>query len=159
LLSVLKQLGEQDAAAFYEAIRLAEPGGLGHVDEQDVSRPPTRGILEIMKLAAQRDLIAKQYVTGFDDGFKLGVPALQPQLNKGEKVESAIIFCHLKFMATYPDSLIARKCGVAVANEARARAQTILAQGWPLADWREDELTCFDHWLRADGNRRNPGTS
>jgi len=45
-----------------EAIRLANPGGLGRVSQQDVHDEPTQGLREVMALAADRDLIARQYV-------------------------------------------------------------------------------------------------
>ena len=58
-----------------KAIRIANPGGLGNVPEQDVRNEPTVTLLEAMKLAADRDLIARQYANGFADVFDFGVPA------------------------------------------------------------------------------------
>src|SRR5437667_418945 len=44
LLPVLDRLDIADADATYEAIRLANPGGLGRVPEQDVSHEPTQNL-------------------------------------------------------------------------------------------------------------------
>src|SRR5947209_4785483 len=60
LLRVLDGLDVADARATYEAIRLANPSGLGRVAEQDVSDEPTQSLREVMALAADRDLIARQ---------------------------------------------------------------------------------------------------
>jgi len=56
--TVLTNLDVRDAEQVYEAIRLANPGGLGRVDMQDVSELPSVTLLEAMKMAADRDGIA-----------------------------------------------------------------------------------------------------
>jgi triphosphoribosyl-dephospho-CoA synthase len=61
-------------------------------------------------------------------------------------------------MARHPDSLIARKCGRAVAEEAARRARQVLQTEWQQSrSW--EALAALDAWLRADGRRRNPGTT
>src|SRR5262245_36066558 len=61
VLDVLGRLTMSDARLVYEAIRSAQPGGLGRVDEQDVAHEPTIDLVSAMRLAADRDLIARQY--------------------------------------------------------------------------------------------------
>ena len=63
--AVLAKLDLQDSRQVFEAIRMANPGGLGRVAEQDVQGEPTRPLREIMAIAAERDLIARQYTNGF----------------------------------------------------------------------------------------------
>src|SRR5262245_8219075 len=46
--NVLAQLTVADSEAVYEAIRLAQPGGMGTAPEQDLSVPPTLPLREIM---------------------------------------------------------------------------------------------------------------
>ncbi len=58
------------------AIRLANPGGLGRAEEQDVAAEPTVTLLEAMRLAADRDGVAREYATAFETTFDSGVPAL-----------------------------------------------------------------------------------
>ena len=70
MIELLTRLTVADARAGYEAIRLASAGGLGDSAEQSVSKEPTVTLLEAMRLAADRDLIAKQYATGFADIFE-----------------------------------------------------------------------------------------
>ena len=108
IVQVLKNLQVRDANFVYQAIRLANPSGLGHVQEQDVSQLPTQTLLQVMTLAADRDLIARQYTNGFQDVFLAGVPILKRGLEESQSLENAIIGCHLHLLARYPDSLIAQ---------------------------------------------------
>ena len=158
LRAVLEKLDSEDCRKVYEAIRLASPGGLGNVEEGDVNSPPPPSLIAAMKLAAERDLVARQYVNGFEQVFCEGLDWLRESCEAGLELDSAIVRLHLQFMASYPDSLIARKCGPETAREAAARAARVLEGGWPEAG-TEALFTELDSWLREDGNRRNPGTS
>jgi triphosphoribosyl-dephospho-CoA synthase len=55
--------------------------------------------------------------------------------------------------------LIERKCGRTVAQVAADRAGAVLEAGPPGSDEYLAALGELDFWLRADGNRRNPGTT
>ena len=103
---LLDKLSVEDARYVYKAIRLAAPGGLGRVADQDVSQPPTQTLKGVMALAADRDLIARQYVNDFGDVFRDGVPALESGLDRFGFMEDAIINCHLILMSNHPDTLI-----------------------------------------------------
>jgi triphosphoribosyl-dephospho-CoA synthase len=156
---VLAGLDVEDSRAVYTAIRLAEPSDLGRVSEQDIGVEPTLPLRQIMALAAERDLIARQYANNFHEVFTSGVPALVLGLSETASVEAAIIACHLHFLATHPDSLIARKCGQAAAMESSRRARRVLESGWPTTAAGREALVDLDAWLRAEGNSRNPGTT
>jgi triphosphoribosyl-dephospho-CoA synthase len=149
----------RDAHNVYRAIRLAAPGGLGRVDDQDVQQTPTHTLRQAMSLAADRDLIARQYADEFHEVFNGGVPALQRGLEDIGTLEGAVIFCHLQLLRLYPDSLIARKCGLGLAEEASRRATQVIDAGWPQTALGRSAIDDFDAWLRADGHRRNPGTT
>lgn len=160
---VLNRLTREDAAWVYRAIRLAQPGGLGKADEQDVANEPTGTLREVMALAAHRDGVAAQYANNFAWVLQEGLPFLASIGPAFEQSwEAAIIELHLRLLAEHPDTLIARKCGESVAAEASRRARYCLNEvvGLPLdSDKRADRVAEFDQWLRADGNRRNPGTT
>jgi triphosphoribosyl-dephospho-CoA synthase len=128
---VLAGLDREDARLVYQAIREAAPGGLGEVSEQDVRAEPTLSLREVMALAAERDLVARQYADGFRAIFDDGVHVLRDALALVQELETAIVECHLHLMATFPDTLIARKRGMAEAAEAAARARDVLRAGWP----------------------------
>src|SRR5438552_2887307 len=92
LSDVLTRLDVADARAVYEAIRLAAAGGLGRVAEQDIREEPTQTLRQVMVLAAERDLVARQYTNGFREIFADGVPALCRGLEETGSLESAIIY-------------------------------------------------------------------
>ena len=148
---VLDAIDVEDAKTFFAAIRLANPGGLGRAPEQDVAEEPTLPLREIMALAADRDLIARQYANGFREVFDDGAPAVLEGITRTGSLEGAIIHAHLQLMANHPDTLISRKRGIAEAEESARRAADVLAGRAKLAD--------LDAWLRAEGHSRNPGAT
>lgn len=155
---MLGQLTIEDADCVYRAIRLANPGGLGDAPEQDVHSPPTVTLLEAMQLAADRDLIARQYANGFDDVFGFGVPAFRDGLRRFGTVEAAIVHSQLCWLETYPDSLIARKNGFTVAESVRKQAAEVQNLGGIATAAGRRAGVALDRHLRSDGNKLNPGT-
>ncbi|WP_165063882.1 triphosphoribosyl-dephospho-CoA synthase [Paludisphaera rhizosphaerae] len=148
-----------DARLVYEAIRLANPGGLGRSDDQDVADEPTVTLLDAMRIAADRDAIARQYSNGYQEILGEGLPTLRRHLGAERPLETAIIGAYLELLSTYPDTLIARKLGRVAADEASARARSVLASGWPEGERSFAALQDLDDWLRSDGHRRNPGAT
>jgi triphosphoribosyl-dephospho-CoA synthase len=159
LADLLDALDIADARAIYEAIRLASPAGLGRVPEQDIASEPTETLRQVMTRAADRDLVARQYANGFRQVFGDGIPAFHEYLQRTGSLEGAIIGCHVTLLGRYPDSLIARKHGLAVAQEASRQARRVLEAGWPMEPAGRVELTELDTWLRTPGHGRNPGTT
>ncbi len=157
--NVLGNLSPEDAQQVYQAIRLAEPGGLGKVDEADVAGEPPESLIYAMQLAAGRDLVARQYVNGFEQILDEIVPWLAEGMGRRWPLAETIVRAHLQLMSRYPDSLIARKCGAEFASKAAARAGSVLESGEPGEEAYSRAIVDFDFWLRADGHRRNPGTS
>ena len=156
---VLDQLNWEDAIHVYEAIRLAQPGGLGCADAQDVHSRPTLPLRECMRMAARRDLVAREYSTDFAIVLGVGMPQVAATADFTNRWETAVIRLQLTLMSRYPDTLIARKCGRDLANEAARRATGVLDAGWPATPRGDQRLWEFDKWLREDGHRRNPGTT
>ncbi len=159
LSRTLAKLSIEDARLVYEAIRLANPGGLGDAPEQDVRDEPTVTLLEAMRLAADRDMVARQYANGFADVFDFGVPAFLDAFARFGCVEAAIIDSQLQWLATYPDSLIARKNGPAVAEDVQRRAAEVLRLGGVTTPEGRAAGVALDQHLRSDGNKLNPGTT
>ena len=77
-----------------------------------------------MATAADRDLIAHQYSNGFHEVLDVVLPWL---LEGDARLPDRIVLAHVRLMSQYPDSLIARKCGQSVAQEAAARAAMVLS--------------------------------
>ena len=159
IAGVLDGLTLRDASQTYEAIRRAQPGGLGAADDQDVAVEPTVTLREAMTLAADRDGVARQFANGYAEVFDVALPALRSHLDAGQALETAIIAAHLSLMKALPDTLIARKRGSDVAAEASRRAAEVLGSGWPDTATGRAEIGALDIWLRADGHARNPGTT
>ena len=159
VMSVLDALTVEDARYVYEAIRLANPGGLGRVAEHDVADQPTVTLLQAMSLAADHDLVASQYRLGFLTILDVGLPALtQGHANHGA-VEAGIIHCHLQLMAREPDTLIARKLGPTVADGVCIRTRAALKLGGLRTPAGRAALRELDQYLRSDGNKLNPGAT
>ena len=158
ITKVLDQLTLSDATAVYEAIRLAGAGGLGKVAAQDIAEPPTETLLEVMRRAAERDLVARQYANGFADVLDHALPNLLQAVSAGMSIEHAIVHTHLATMARCPDTLIARRRGVGEAEEAARRAGSVLEAGWPDAA-AHPLFRALDAWLREKGHERNPGST
>jgi triphosphoribosyl-dephospho-CoA synthase len=159
MLERLRGLTRKDAHYVYEAIRIAHPGGLGDAPEQDVRDEPTVTLLEAMTLAADRDMVARQYANGFADVFDFGVPAFLDAFARFECIEAAIVDSQLKWLATYPDSLIARKNGLAVAEDVQRRAIEVERLGGIASPEGRRAGVALDTHLRSDGNKLNPGTT
>jgi triphosphoribosyl-dephospho-CoA synthase len=157
---VLDGLTADDAREVYEAIRIANPGGLGDVPEQDVSGPPTCGLVEAMRLAENRDRIAWNYTHAFEDVLVTGPLRLAQWIERGAYGRNTLVVAlYLELLSATPDTLVARKCGAGVAQEVADRARGVLDVGWPAAPEGVKQFRAFDTWLRSDGHRLNPGTT
>lgn len=159
LRDLLDALTIDDARHVYEAVRLARPGGLGRATEQDVDDEPTVTLAEAMRLAADRDAIARQYGNGYAEVFEVVLPRLREALAHDWPLETAILWSDLHLLSVFPDTLIARKRGAAVAIECSDRARGVLESGWPVSPESRARIAEFDDWLRCDDHARNPGAS
>lgn len=159
IAGVLNALTHEDAALVYQAIRLADPGGMDQVETDDISSEPSGTLLEVMQLAADRDSIAKQYATGFELVLKTGVSMLADETNFTHRWEETIIRLHLTLMARCRDTLIARKRGADEARQSAELAGGVLKAGWPATRGGRDQLIQLDCWLREEGHTRNPGAT
>jgi triphosphoribosyl-dephospho-CoA synthase len=159
LRATLRALDRADARAAYEAIRLAEPGGLREPVEHDVRSEPTVGLREAMATAAERDSIASEYTSDYALTFEAGVPALATALGDGLAVREAIVELHLRLLDAVPDTLIARKRGGQATARVTAGARDVLAAGGVRTPAGRRALRNFDASLREPGNALNPGTT
>jgi triphosphoribosyl-dephospho-CoA synthase len=159
--AVLDGLSCDDTRSVYEAIRVSAAGGLGRAASADVfaEEPPQLNLVEAMRLATERDLVARQYANGFAEVFAGPAAWIAEGLQHGWPLSGAIVHAHVRQLARHGDSLIGRKCGPQLAAEASQRAAKVLRAGSPGHAPFEEALAELDAWLRADGHRRNPGTT
>jgi triphosphoribosyl-dephospho-CoA synthase len=65
----------------------------------------------------------------------------------------------VQFIANFSDSLIARKAGQEIAQQAKHFAQEVMHAYAIDTESYHAALADFDFWLRSDGHQRNPGTT
>jgi triphosphoribosyl-dephospho-CoA synthase len=148
-----------DAREAYDAIRLASPGGLGQAAEQDIAREPTVTLREAMALAAERDAIAREYLTDFATTFEVGHPALLRARAAGLSWTDATLETYLTLLAAAPDTHVTRKLGAAAAADVQARARIVLERGGVRTPAGRDAIATLDDDLRGPRNTRNPGAT
>ena len=159
LARVLAETTVADATQVYAAIRHAGPGGLGETAAEDVSDTPTVTLREAMALAADRDAVAREYVTDFALTFEVGVPAVRVARQEGLAWTDAAVEAYLTLLASTADTHIARKLGQAEAESVSRRAGGVRAAGGTRSDAGRKALAALDAELRDPRNRRNPGTT
>lgn len=160
LSRVLRGLTVEDARHAYRAIRGASPGGIGEAPDHDVADAEvTVTLLEAMAAARKRDAVAREYTTDFEITFALGAETLRKVWEDGGTLSEAVVTAFLTILARVPDTLIARKNGLSVADDVSRRAAWALEGGAPGSEeWRRRAAT-LDAELRDDAHSLNPGTT
>ena len=156
--AIVRDASQEDTGQIYQAIRTAQPGGLGEVERGDVAGEPDLSLFEAMQLAADRDLVARQYAGGFAEVAD-AVEHLDNHLVYNAALNDAIVLTQLLLLSRHGDSLVARKLGPAASQDIASRAASVLAAYQQNRDEYYRAVADFDFWLRADGHRRNPGTT
>jgi triphosphoribosyl-dephospho-CoA synthase len=160
LRRVLDETTIDDAREVYAAIRRAAPGGLGRAESQDVSGEPDVTLVDAMRLAADRDSIAREYASAFAITFETAAPALDCARRDGLDWNDAIVETFLRVLAAVPDTHIARRGGAALALEVSREAEAVMAVGGVRSTEGRHAVDAFDLALRSEpGNLANPGTT
>lgn len=159
LARVLEETSVDDARNVYAAIRLACPGGLGQAETQDVADEPVVTLLAAMRMAADRDGIAREYANRFEVTFETGASVLVRARTDGLSWDDAVVETFLTLLAGNADTHIARRSGMALARKVSERAQSVLATGGVRSARGRRATAEFDRSLRDEENRANPGTT
>ncbi|NVM55518.1 MAG: triphosphoribosyl-dephospho-CoA synthase [Candidatus Helarchaeota archaeon] len=165
LNSIIKNSTSEDTIKLYEAIRLANPGGLGAVENFDINdtSPETihkenMNLYEIFKISDTRDNIAREWITKFQITFEVGYPYFQEIFQKTNDINISIVHTYLKILGDIPDTFLSRKYGKELAERISSEAKDILNQGGLLSKQSIELLWKFDLKLR-NKKKINPGTS
>lgn len=155
----LTGLTVNDAEYVSRAIVLANPGGLGNAVQYDVRETPAVDLLTMMRSAQDKDLIAWQYANGFNTIIEFGLAHYADAMLKWQNPAWSTTALYLAFLAHYPDTHVARKYGVAFAENLRQEAAEYeamhrLAENPKLV---QKKLLDWDTSLKQLGI--NPGTS
>ena len=159
LEKVLNNLSIEDAIDCYQAIRLAEAGGLGTSDQQDINNEPTITLKDAMFLAKDYDSIAAQYINNYQDIWQIGVPNLTSAINCGESVVWAGAFAYLNLLSVLSDTLICRKQGMECAKEVQSKASELIDFSLEINQLSnfESQIISWDNELKQ--RAINPGTT
>ncbi|ADZ09327.1 triphosphoribosyl-dephospho-CoA protein [Methanobacterium lacus] len=161
---ILRATTPQDAVDLYEAINIAEAGGMGVQDDLDVSNDNAKAELiekninmfDVLDLSSQWDMLANELTRTMPITFELGYPTFK-EVRKDHGINKATVQTFLTILSIYPDTLIARKYGLETAQEVSVDAGLIIKEGGALTDNGMDMLMEFDNDLVK--KKLNPGTT
>jgi len=162
LRQILESSKSEDVISVGRAIALANPSGLGTSTELDVSSKSFESevsernvtLVDLFEPAKTHDLIAREYVTGFQITFEISNPFIS-QMEERFCLEKRTVLLFLHLMTSYLDSHIVRNQGVSVAEEIQKEIKTLGTPECLLKD--SEQLWQFDERLRQ--RKLNPGTT
>ena len=164
---VVESTTPEDAINVYDAIKVANPGGLRKVSELDINDPGSlKRILEerislfrVFQVASKYDTICSEWVNNYPITFDVAYPFLIEQIRQTDDLNAAVVHTFLKVLSEYPDTLIARKTSRERALEVSFKAKEILKLGGLRTSRGRESLREFDRELRKSSNLLNPGTT
>jgi len=155
-----------DAIALYEAIGIADAGGMGDTDEFSVtSEEATKELIEnnlnifdVLDISSSWDSLAKELTNKMPVTFDIGHPTFL-KLKKEYSTNLATITTFLTILSNVPDTLISRKYGKKKAAEVSDLANAVL-DSMDINDGLNTfnkKIKDFDNYLFE--NKLNPGTT
>lgn len=167
LRKVVESTTPEDAVAVYEAIRIANPSGLGKAPELDVNDSSSLkrivdekiSLYKVFKIAASYDDVCSEWVTNYSLTFDFTYPRLMEHIKDYTDLNKAVVHTFLEVLANRPDTFIARKVGLGRAKEVSAMANEILHCGGLRTLEGREKLLEFDSALRKENSLLNPGTT
>jgi len=164
---VVESTTPEDAINVYEAIKDANPGGLGKVSELDINDPDSINrirkekisLYQIFKAGSKYDTICSEWVNNYPITFDVAYPYLMEQIKKSDELNIAIVHTFLSILAGYPDTLIVKKTSIEKAWEVSSMAREILKLGGLETTSGKESIREFDLELRKSSNLLNPGTT
>jgi triphosphoribosyl-dephospho-CoA synthase len=132
---------------------------LGKSQAQDVVDEPSMTLLDVMRLAADRDSIANEYATGFELTFTVGAPTLERARREGLPWDDAIVETFLTLLARKADTHIVRRTGLDAAEQVSRRARAVLDEGGVRSVAGRLAIDDMDRSMRDARNSLNPGST
>jgi len=167
LKSVAESTTPEDAVNVYDAIRIAQPGGLGKAPRLDVTDAKSKqkilaqgaSLYEVFKISALWDSISAEWVNNFHVTFDIGYPYFKRLINETGDINTASVHTFLKILSEVPDTLIARKAGKKEAEWASKEATKALDAGGLTSPEGRSSLLTLDRKLHDADHKLNPGTT
>jgi triphosphoribosyl-dephospho-CoA synthase len=156
-----------DTLALYEAIAIADAGGMGEQEEYSVTNQEAReeliennlNIFDVLNISSSWDSLAMELTSKMPVTFDIGYPTFSKLREELVSINSATVITFLTILSQVPDTLISRKYGDEKAKEVSNLAMDVL----DFKDFDEDmvefnkRLSDFDDFLFE--NKLNPGTT
>ena len=151
-----------DACDLYDAINIADAGGMGDQDEYDVAsdnaknelRQNNQTMYDVLKISAPWDMLAREMTSDMPAVFEIGYPTYYNLIREKSKNEACVL-TFLTILSQVPDTLISRKYGSDEALKISMMTRDLLN----LKDEPDfgEKLRQFDDFLF--NNKYNPGTT
>ncbi len=164
---ILSKTTSDDCIKLYQAIRRANPGGLGSSQQLDVNndhsfsefRQNSYTLPEVFALNQDRDFVGEQIAQNYAFIRNFCLPSLAEAHARYSTLNEAILFLFLKILTNKGDSLILRKNGRERSDFVQNAAQNILDLK-PFSPKGLQAITQLNHTLlQAPKNRLNPGST
>ena len=152
--------------AEYDAINVADAGGMGDQEEFDVMsekakdelRANNQTMFDVLEISAGWDRLANELTNKMPVCFEIGYPTFRNFWDTCDDVDvinKATVLTFMTILSQIPDTLISRKYGNEKAESVSLKAKEIL-------EFKDDDsfverLLEFDDYLY--GNKLNPGTT
>jgi len=164
LSNVLKSTTPEDALNAYDAILIADPAGLGGVDELDVKNEASKkkmkeeqiSLYEIMKISSEWDNISREWATNMEITFEF-YPLVKKLYERTKNMNTTTVQSFLEILSKYPDTFVQRVHGKEIAENVSKKARAIIKKGGMLTRAGRALITKFDEELRKKSI--NPGTT
>jgi triphosphoribosyl-dephospho-CoA synthase len=153
-----------DAVNLYDAINIADAGGMGERDDLDVGSEKAReelmekgiNMFQVLEISSPWDALSYELTHKMPVSFKLGYPSYK-KIKKNHGINQATVQTFLTILSHEPDTLISRKYDVSIAQRVKDEAKTILDAGGILTEEGQVQLKKFDQYLM--NKKYNPGTT
>ena len=161
---IIRDTTPYDAANLYDAINIADAGGMGEKDELDVGNDDSKkqlidkgiNMYDVLDLSAQWDMLAFELTRTMPITFEIGYPTFNG-VKQTNNINNATVQTFLTILSIYSDTLIARKFDVETAQKVSEDARLIIAEGGILTYKGTDMINEFDKELVK--KNLNPGTT
>lgn len=162
IVKLMNNTSVDDACDLYDAINIADAGGMGDQDEYDVSsdsakqelRDNNQTMYDVLKISAPWDMLAREMTGDMPVVFEIGYPTYN-ELIKEKSKNDACLLTFLTILSQVPDTLISRKYGSDDALKVSMMTRDLLNIK-DSSDFK-DRLQEFDDYLYK--NKLNPGTT
>ncbi len=161
---IIRDTTPMDAVNLYDAINIADAGGMGERDELDVGSDKAKtelleeeiNMFQVLDISSEWDMLSFELTHRMPVTFEVGFPLFK-KIKNDCGVNKATIQTFLTILSEFPDTLISRKYGGDAAVNVSNNARNILLEGGILKDEGYSLLEDFDQKLMSEN--LNPGTT